>query len=98
MLKNFFKTAIRSLWRNKGFAAINILGLSIGMAAAILILLWIQSEVSTDRFYTNKDRIYLMYNRDKDGAGQGYAWPNTPKVLAPTLKKDYPEVEDAVRF
>jgi len=98
MLTNFLKTSIRSLWRNKGFATINLLGLSIGMAAAILILLWIQNEVSTDRFYEKTSRIYLMYNRDKMATGDTLAWPNTPKVLATTLKKDYPEVEDAVRF
>lgn len=98
MIKNFFKITIRSLWRNKGFAAINITGLAIGMAAAILILLWIQNQVGIDRFYKNEDNIYLMYNRDKAPDGTAWAWNNTPKVLAPTLKKDYPEVEDAVRY
>jgi putative ABC transport system permease protein len=97
MFKNYFKTTIRNLWRNKGFASVNILGLSIGMAAAILILLWIQNEVNTDRFYKKENRIYLMYNRDKMASGEIFAWPNTPKILATTLKKDYPEVEDAVR-
>ena len=98
MLKNFFKTTIRNLWKNKGFAAINITGLAIGMAAAILILLWIQNQMSVDRFYKNEDRTYLMYNRDKDPDGNTWVWPNTPKILTPTLKKDYPEVEDVVRF
>ena len=98
MIKNFFKTAFRSLWRSKGFSFINILGLSIGMAAAILILLWIQNQLSTDRFYDKESRIYLMYNRDKNGSGEIFAWPNTPKILATALKKDYPEVKDAVRF
>lgn len=66
MLRNIFKISFRNLWRSKGFAAINIAGLAIGMAAAMLILLWIQNEWSTDRFYENQDRIYQMYNRDKD--------------------------------
>lgn len=98
MFKNYFKTAIRNLRRNKSFAFINIAGLGVGMAAAILILLWAQNELSTDRFYKNKNRIYRMYNRDKDGDGNKWAWPNTPKILATTLKADYPEVEDAVRY
>lgn len=98
MLKNFFKTAIRNFWKNKSFSTINILGLSIGMASAILIFLWIQNEMSMDRFHAKGDRIYWMYNRDKDAQGQKFAWGNTPKILAPTLKRDYPEVEDAVRF
>lgn len=98
MFKNFFKIAIRNLWRNKGFSAINIFGLAIGMASALLIFLWIQNEVSMDRFHKKGDRIYWMYNRDKDSEGNKWAWGNTPKVLAPALKKDYPEVEDASRF
>jgi putative ABC transport system permease protein len=98
MFKNYFKTTFRNLTRNKGFTLINIAGLSIGMATALLILLWIQNEVNTDRFYEKEDRIYIMYNRDKMASGEIFAWPNTPKILAATLKNDYPEVEDAVRF
>jgi predicted permease len=98
MFRNYFKTAWRNLRRNKGFAFVNISGLAVGMAAAMLILLWVQNELSTDRFYQKENRIYLMYNRDKDGAGNKWAWPNTPKILATTLKNDYPEVEDAVRY
>ena len=90
MFKIFFKTTVRSLRRSKGFSFINISGLVIGMAAAILILLWVQNELSIDRFYSKEDRIYLMYNRDKDGAGNKWAWPNTPKILAIALKNDYP--------
>jgi len=51
MFKSYFKVAWRNLWRNKGFSAINIVGLAIGMASAIIILLWIQNEVSFDRFH-----------------------------------------------
>jgi putative ABC transport system permease protein len=98
VFKNYFKSAIRNLRRNKGFAFVNIAGLAVGMAAAILILLWVQSELSTDRFYKKENRIYVMYNRDKDGDGNKWAWPNTPKILATSLKNDYPEVEDAVRY
>ena len=63
MIKNYFKVAYRNLLRNKGFSAINITGLAIGMAAAILILLWIQDERSYDEFHKNKDRIYEVWNR-----------------------------------
>jgi len=98
MIKNYFKIAFRNLWRNKSFSSINIFGLAIGMASALLIFLWMQNELSIDRFHKKGERIYVMYNRDKDAQGKTWAWPNTPKILAPTLKKDYPEVEDAVRF
>jgi ABC-type antimicrobial peptide transport system permease subunit len=96
MIKNYFKIAFRNLWRNKGFSAINIFGLAIGMASAILILLWIQNEMSHDRFHKKIDHIYVMNNRDHFN-GKLQAWATTPKILAPTLKADYPEVEQAVR-
>ena len=54
MIKNFFKVAFRNLLRNKGFSFINIFGLAIGMASAILILLWIQNEVSYDQFHEKR--------------------------------------------
>jgi hypothetical protein len=96
MIKNYLKIAFRNLWRNKGFSLINISGLAIGMAAAILILLWIQSEMSYDQFHTKKDRIYEAWNR-AHFSGKLQCWNTTPKILARTLEKDLPEVERAVR-
>jgi len=97
MFKNNFKIAIRNLLKKKAFSLINISGLAIGMAAAMLIFLWIQNEVSHDRFYQKTDRIYTLNNRDKFN-GQLNAWNTTPKILAPTIKNEYPEVEEAVRI
>ncbi|MCD2421331.1 ABC transporter permease [Niabella pedocola] len=97
MIKNYFKTAWRNLVRNKVYSLINILGLSIGMAACILILLWVQNQLSHDRFHKNLDRIYIVNNRDI-GDGGKFAWSWTPNIMGPTLKKDYPEVADAVRY
>lgn len=97
MLKNYIKIAWRNILRSKGFAFINIGGLSVGMAAAILILLWVQNEVSMDREHLKGDRIFRMYNRDTF-SGELWVWGNTPKILGPTLEKDYPEVEQAVRL
>ena len=96
MFKNYFKIAFRNFKKNKGFSFINITGLAIGMAAAVLIFLWIQNEMSRDTQYPKSDRLYLMYNRDKFN-GQTFAWNSTPMIMAPTLKNTYPEVEDAVR-
>ncbi len=98
MFKNYIKTLTRNLFKNKTYSFLNISGLAIGMAAALLILLWIQNETTIDRFYEKSDRLYMLYNRDKDPEGEVWAWNSTPKILAPTLAKDYPEVEDAVRF
>lgn len=93
MIKNYFKVTFRNLTRNKGYTFINILGLSIGMAAAMLIGLWIQNELSIERFHEKGDRIYVMYNRDKMPDGEMWAWSTTPKILGPTLQSDYAEVE-----
>ncbi len=96
MFKNFFKIAFRNLWKNKGFSLINISGLAIGMASAMLLLLWIYDEISYDRFHEKRDRIYEVWNR-AEFSGELHCWNTTPKVLAPTMEHDFPEVESAVR-
>src|SRR5436190_10565618 len=96
MIKNYLKIAFRNLLRNKAFSIINISGLAIGMASAMLILLWIQNEVSYDQFHQKKDRIYEAWNK-AHFSGKLQCWSTTPKVLARTLEKDLPEVEHAVR-
>ncbi len=66
------------------------------MASAILILLWIQNELSYDRFHTKKEYLYEVWNREIfDGRIQ--CWDNTPKILAPTLKKEYADIADVAR-
>src|ERR1700693_6524188 len=96
MIKNYFKIAYRNLLRNKSFSIINISGLAIGMASAILILLWIQNEVSYDRFYTKINRLYEVWSNDKiNGSIRSVTY--TPEIMAPALKKDYPEIEDVTR-
>lgn len=96
MFKNYFKTAVRSLLRNKGYSLLNIMGLAIGMASTILILLWVVNEASMDRFYSKIDRLYIMNNRD-NFSGQLQAWNTTPKIMGPTIKQNYPEVEEIAR-
>jgi ABC-type antimicrobial peptide transport system permease subunit len=96
MFKNYFKVTWRNLFRNKSFSLINITGLATGMASAVLILLWIQNELSYDLFHEKKDRIYQLYNR-AEYEGKLECWENVPQVLGPTLKSDYPQVEEAVR-
>ena len=96
MIRNFFKVAFRNFLRNKGFSAINITGLAVGMASAILILLWIQNELSYDQFHEKKGRIYEAWNRASFD-GKKMCWNTTPKILARTLEHDLPEVERAVR-
>lgn len=93
MLGNFMKVALRNLIRHKIFSVINILGLALGMACFMLIMLWVQEELSFDRFHKNKDRIFAIYTENTKGA-KGYG---TPGGLAPALVEDIPEIKSAVR-
>jgi len=97
MLKNFFKVALRSLWKQKGYSFLNIFGLAMGMTCSLLILLWIRDEKSVDGFHVNGDRLYSVYERQYyDGKIEsGYF---TPGVLPDELKKVLPEVEMASGF
>ena len=97
MLVNFLKVAWRNLWRGKGFTLINITGLAAGMAAAMLILLWVQNELSFDADYVNSGRLYKSWCRAKTSAGIK-CYDLTPSALGPTLKTDFPEIERASRL
>ena len=97
MLTNYLKIAWRNLTRAKGYAFINISGLAVGMAASILIFLWIQSELQYDRFFPKTDRLFQVYNQDTF-SGVAQVWGTTPKPLAPELKQNYPDIEDASRY
>src|SRR5579862_2867365 len=97
MIKNFFKVAFRNLFRNKGFSIINISGLVVGMSSAILILLWIQNELSYDRFYKDQDRLYEVWGNDVYD-GQIKSGTATPEIMSPVLKNDVPQIEEASRY
>ncbi len=96
MLKNFLKVAFRNFRKNKGFSFINITGLAIGMASAILILLWIYNEVSYENFHVNKDRIYEAWNQ-AEFSGKTHSWNTTPMPLGAAMQRDFPEVEHVSR-
>ena len=93
MLKNYFKIALRNLKRNKGYAAINVAGLAVGMAACLLIGLYVQSERSYDRFHERADRIYRV--TWTTGFGGTAA---VPASMLPKFKDDFAEVEAATHL
>jgi putative ABC transport system permease protein len=97
MLRNYFKTALRNLWKNKGFSAINIVGLSIGLATCLLILIFVMDELSYDRFNAHADRIYRLDGEIKFG-GNHFILAVAPAPAGPTLLRDYPEILKEVRF
>jgi putative ABC transport system permease protein len=96
MLKNYLKIALRNLLKNKSFSFINILGLAVGMASAILIILWIQYEITYDQFHEKKDRIYEAWNKDTF-SGKLQCWHTTPKVFARVAEQEFPEIEMVTR-
>ncbi len=91
MFKNYFKTAWRNLTRNKSYAAINVTGLTIGIAACLLIFLVVQYETSFDNFHANKDRIYRVVNvfNGPDGVKPG---SGTQIPLADGLRAEFPQL------
>lgn len=92
MLRNYIKTAWRSLRRYKAFSAINIMGLALGMTCSLLILLWVNDERSIDGFHAHGKDLYQVYERDySDGkVGAGYS---TQGLLADELKRVIPEIK-----
>ena len=87
MLHNYFKIALRSLLKNKGYSFINIGGLAIGLASAILIFLWIADEYSFDKFNTNYNSIYKLYQSQEwnmGHVGTGNSMPYPLKEALPT--------------
>ncbi len=93
MIKNYLKVAVRNLLRHKGYAFINILGLAVGIAASVLIFLYITNEMSYDKFHENADRTYRM---KADWSNQGDSRIHqlgTPYILAQTIREKYPQVE-----
>ncbi|WPU93923.1 ABC transporter permease [Mucilaginibacter sabulilitoris] len=95
MLKNYLKIAWRNLVRNRVQTFINIAGLSVGLACSLLILLWVQNELSVDSFFKNSDRLYSIYERQQFDHKINGTY-NTPGPTANEMKKVMPEVEHAV--
>src|SRR3954471_20334497 len=98
MLKNYFKTGWRNLLKNKVFSIINVLGLAIGIAAFLMIVNYLRFEYSFDDFNANKDRIYRVPMIVTETGGQPQTFAFTYPAVAPAMKKDFPEVQEAARF
>jgi putative ABC transport system permease protein len=97
MIKNYLKTAFRSLLKNKGFTAINVLGLTLGIATCLLIVFYVLDEVSYDKYNLKADRIYRV-NNDIKFAGMEKSFATAPAPTAAALKADFPEVEQVTRL
>jgi putative ABC transport system permease protein len=97
MFKNYFKIAFRNLWRNKAFSTINIFGLAIGIATCLIIMLFVQNELSYDRYNTKADQmVRVVFRGTVDGQKMKEA--NVMPPVAKTLLANYPEIKQATRL
>lgn len=97
MFNNILKHSFRSFKRQRSYVIINVLGLAIGLACSLLITLYVINESSYDRFNVKKDRIYRVILDGKLGE-QVIIASSTPAIMAPTLPREFPEIEDAIRM
>ena len=91
MFKNFLKTSIRNISRQKSFTFINILGLAVGLACSFMIYLYITNELAYDKFYPESENIYRLCITNNIG-GKIDTYCNAPRPTSPTMKEVYPEV------
>lgn len=97
MIRNYLKTAFRSLLKNKGFTAINVLGLALGLATCLLIVFYVFNELSYDRYNDKIDSIYRV-NSDIKFGGNENSYAVSPAPTAAAMKAAFPEIEQTVRF
>ncbi|MHA4807024.1 ABC transporter permease [Flavitalea flava] len=97
MFKNYFKTAWRNLLKNKFYSVINIAGLTAGLAIGILILLWVQNELSFDTFHKQTPDIYKLEAFGGTGASR-QIWTQMVAPIGPLAKQELPDVKDQVRL
>lgn len=95
MFTNYFKTAWRSLWKNKFYTVINISGLAVGLATGIMLLLWVQNELSFDKFNKDYQQIYRLSSRFKSN-GEDLTWTGVPGPLS-VFAKSIPGVQSIIR-
>jgi len=96
MIKNYIKTAIRSLTKNKAYSFLNIFGLAIGIVCAALIFLWVEDEANFDSVNVKKDRLYMVRENQKYDA-YVFTHSSTPGIMAPELKETLPGIANACR-
>lgn len=97
MFKNLFKIALRNIFKDKVYSAINILGLTIGITCSIFLFMYILDELSYDRYHTNANNIYRIVSNIKE-PDNAFTWAVAQVPMAQELRNNYPEVKNAVRF
>ena len=98
MIYNYFKIALRNLTRHKRMTIINVAGLGIGMAATVLIVLWVQNELSFDTYQPGSANIYRIKTKLAISKTETWVWENSQYVLGDMAQKQIPEIESLTRF
>ncbi len=98
MIGNYIKIGLRNIKKNKIYSFINISGLAVGMACFIMIILWVQDELSYDVFHNNVDRLYRVLNYEKYSNGEEVHFSQCPAPLSQLMKDKYPEVDIITRY
>ena len=98
MLKSYLKVALRNLWKNRLYTGINITGLSVGLAACMLIVLFVRDELSYDKHFEDSERIYRLTSASNQGGDAQTLLAITTYELLPVLTANFPEMEDATRL
>ena len=97
MIRNYIKIALRNMTKHSAYSVINIAGLSVGLTAFILIALWIQHELSYDRFHERSSQLYRIIENQYYANNELFPVAVTPAPLGPYLKENFPEIENATR-
>jgi len=98
MIKNYFKIAWRNLWRHRNMTFINIAGLGIGMAAAVLIAIWVQNELSFDRNQPGADNIYRIKANIAISKSENWVWESSPYILGEFASREVPQIVGVARM
>ncbi|RLD23865.1 MAG: hypothetical protein DRI71_04210 [Bacteroidetes bacterium] len=98
MIRNYFKIATRNFWKNKFYATVNIMGLTIGLSIVFLISLFVTDELSFDQFHAKQAQLYRVVENQYYDGQPVFPVAVTPTVLAPSLKAEYPEIENTTRL
>jgi len=96
MIRNYLKTTFRNLWKNKGYSFLNIGGLAVGIACAGLILLWVEDELTFNHFFSNRDNLYKIKDRQTYD-GTTFTFDATPGPLAQGIKAEIPGIKNTAR-
>ena len=97
MIRNYLKTTLRSIWKNKATSFINLFGLSVGMTAAVFIFFWVQNEMTFDNYHADKKNIYRITNSMHVSKDETWVWETSPMRMAEAAVTEIPEVEKSAR-